>query len=267
MPTLARLLFSLAVLLPSALLAETTQQEIESRVLHKPLYLRGRWRSDKLHFDATGRNLGDQGRLPFTLCGIEVEKVKLKSGKLNLEGKRIGVEFRDDKAERVALKRDPTASTENIRIEIDSTPDFTPALTAIFAESLADLAPTLPPYWQTYARLHLLPQPKTDPPRTSAPAKSEPNVGGAITPPKVLQGAEPVFSEAARALKYGGSNLIAVTLNEQGQVVTLEVDQAIGLGLDEQAMAAVLKYKFEPAKRNGQPIATQIKMEVKFEIY
>lgn len=48
-------------------------------------------------------------------------------------------------------------SGDSVEIEIDSAPDFNPALTAIFADSLADLAPTLPSHWQVYAQAHLLP--------------------------------------------------------------------------------------------------------------
>ncbi len=41
---------------------------------------------------------------------------------------------------------------------------------------------------------------------------------------------------------------------------------ASGLGLDEQAMAAILGYEFEPAKKNGHPVCIEINMDVNFEI-
>ncbi len=263
MLTLVRFLLVFLSIFPPVLIAQSTQQEFESRLLHKPLYLRGLWKGERLHFDAAGHIIGDQSKSSFTLCGVDIRKIKLGSNNLVLEGRRVGLEFQDDKAKRVALE-----SGDSIKIEIDGASDFVPALNAIFAESLAELAPTLPFYWQPYAHAHLLPADLSSPSQMVDTAAKDPvfTVGGAVSAPKIIRSAEPMFSDAARQLHYGGKSLISVTLNEQGKVEKMHILRASGLGLDEQAMAAILGYEFEPAKKNGHPVRIEINMDVNFEI-
>ncbi len=253
MSAFARPLFLAALILPSALFAQATQGEIEARLLHKPLYLRGLWRGDKLHFDASGRVLGNPAKLTFTLSGIEIKKVTLDPDKLILEGKRVGLEFQNDKPKRVALYRE-----DKIQLEIDTVPDFNGALTTIFAPTLADLVPSLPSYWKDYARRHLVATPDTSP----LPAANKPT--GKVTIPKVLKSVEPQFSDAARALEYSCSTLVGLTVSEVGRVTEVSVIRPCGLGLDEQALAAAVQYQFAPATQDGKPIATVVHFDIRF---
>jgi len=39
------------------------------------------------------------------------------------------------------------------------------------------------------------------------------------------------------------------------------------MGLDEKAIEAVRTWQFEPARKNGQPVAVQINVEVSFRLY
>ena len=41
----------------------------------------------------------------------------------------------------------------------------------------------------------------------------------------------------------------------------------LGMGLDEKAIEAVRKWKFEPAMKDGKPVAVQISVEVNFRLY
>ena len=43
--------------------------------------------------------------------------------------------------------------------------------------------------------------------------------------------------------------------------------RALGMGLDEKAIEAVRNWKFEPAKKDGKPVAVQINVEVNFHLY
>jgi protein TonB len=40
-----------------------------------------------------------------------------------------------------------------------------------------------------------------------------------------------------------------------------------GTGLDEKAIEAVKSWRFRPATLNGQPVATQIAVQVDFHLY
>ena len=254
----ARLAILSALICPT-LFAQSSQHEIEARVLRKPLYLLGRWQGNNLHFDASGNLLGTQSKESFTLSGINVTKVILKPDRLILEAQRVGVQFQNYQARRVDLDH------TDIHIEIDNASDFNPALTAIFADSLSDLVPSLPPYWQAFARAHLqsITQPTTGGTPVLLPSDVL-SVGGNVTAPVLLHSAEPVFSEAARHLHYSAITLIHVILDEQGQIIDMQVLQAAGLGLDEQAMACILHYKFKPAMEDGHPVRVVINVNVNF---
>jgi TonB family protein len=39
------------------------------------------------------------------------------------------------------------------------------------------------------------------------------------------------------------------------------------MGLDQKAVEAVRKWKFEPAMKDGKPVAVQISVEVNFRLY
>ena len=47
----------------------------------------------------------------------------------------------------------------------------------------------------------------------------------------------------------------------------IKVLRGIGKGLDEKAVEAVTKWKFEPATKDGKPVAVVINVEVNFRLY
>lgn len=89
----------LVPILSPHLLAQSTQAEIPPPA--PAPYLRGLWRGEQLHFDASGHKLGDSTKLAFTLSGVDVRKVTFRPDKPTLEGRRIGVEFQNEQAKRV----------------------------------------------------------------------------------------------------------------------------------------------------------------------
>jgi len=58
-----------------------------------------------------------------------------------------------------------------------------------------------------------------------------------------------------------------VVVGPDGRVHDIRVSRTLGLGLDEKAMEAVRNWKFEPARKDGQPVAVQINVEVNFRLY
>jgi periplasmic protein TonB len=86
------------------------------------------------------------------------------------------------------------------------------------------------------------------------------------TPPVLLEKVEPDYSDEARKARLQGSVLIAVDVDEGGQVTNVRVLRALGLGLDEQAMEAVRKWRFRPARKDGRAIAYPAAIEVRFRL-
>lgn len=88
-----------------------------------------------------------------------------------------------------------------------------------------------------------------------------------VTVPQVIYNPEPAFSDQARKAKQQGLVMLMLVVGKDGRPYNIRVAQSLGMGLDEKAMEAVTRWRFEPATFNGQPVATQIAVEVNFHLY
>jgi hypothetical protein len=73
-----------------------TEDELRQALLNRHLFLRGLWLSDDLHFGLTGVLVSQSARASWTLCDVEIEKVRLTKKRLELEGTRYGIHFEDE---------------------------------------------------------------------------------------------------------------------------------------------------------------------------
>lgn len=92
-------------------------------------------------------------------------------------------------------------------------------------------------------------------------------VGGGVSAPRALYAPDPEYSEEARKAKYEGTVVLSVVVGPDGRPHNIRIARSLGLGLDEKAMEAVRNWKFEPARKGGQPVAVQVNVEVKFSLY
>ena len=92
-------------------------------------------------------------------------------------------------------------------------------------------------------------------------------VGGGVSAPRVLYMPDPEYSEEARKAKYEGTVVLGLVVGPDGRPHNIRISRSLGLGLDEKAVEAVRQWKFEPARKNGQPVAVQINVEVEFRLY
>lgn len=92
-------------------------------------------------------------------------------------------------------------------------------------------------------------------------------VGGGVSAPRALYSPDPEYSEEARKAKWQGVVVLWVVVGPDGRPRDIRVQRSLGMGLDEKAMEAVRTWKFEPAKKDGQPVAVQINVEVNFRLY
>jgi TonB family protein len=84
--------------------------------------------------------------------------------------------------------------------------------------------------------------------------------------PVLLFKVEPEYSDEARRAKITGSVVLEVEVDENGRPRNIRVVQSLGLGLDEQAAAAVARWRFRPAMRAGRPAAHPAVIEVNFHL-
>ncbi len=92
-------------------------------------------------------------------------------------------------------------------------------------------------------------------------------VGGGVSAPHTIYAPDPEYSEEARKAKYQGTCVLYVIVGPEGKPHSIRITRSLGMGLDEKAIEAVKTWTFEPARKNGQPVAVQISVEVTFRLY
>lgn len=93
------------------------------------------------------------------------------------------------------------------------------------------------------------------------------HVGGDVTAPRAIYTPNPEFSEAARKAGYQGTCVLSLIVGADGKPRDVSVVRKLGMQLDEKAVEAVRNWTFEPARKNGQPVAVPIEVEVSFHLY
>jgi protein TonB len=92
-------------------------------------------------------------------------------------------------------------------------------------------------------------------------------VGGGVSAPRPIYDPEPEYSEEARKAKYQGDVVLWVVIGPDGRTRDVRVQRSLGMGLDEKAMETVRSWRFEPATKDGQPVAVQVNIEVAFRLF
>ena len=91
-------------------------------------------------------------------------------------------------------------------------------------------------------------------------------IGGDVSAPILINKVEPEYSEEARKAKYSGTVLLSIVVDQNGMPRDIHVIRPLGLGLDEKAIEAVMKWRFRPGMKGGHPVATQAQVEVNFRL-
>jgi TonB family protein len=84
---------------------------------------------------------------------------------------------------------------------------------------------------------------------------------------RLLTHFEPDSNEFAQAAGIVGMAQYHALVEPDGTVGEVVVSRPIGFGLDENAAAAIRKAKFQPAIKDGKPVAVMLNLDVPFRIY
>jgi protein TonB len=60
---------------------------------------------------------------------------------------------------------------------------------------------------------------------------------------------------------------VSLIVDQRGMPQNVHVTRGVGMGLDENAVKAVKKYRFKPAMENGKPAAVYMNVVVHFAIF
>jgi len=92
-------------------------------------------------------------------------------------------------------------------------------------------------------------------------------VGGGVTAPRAIYDPEPEYSEEARKAKFQGIAILQVVIDADGRPRDIRVAQSAGMGLDEKAIEAVRRWRFEPGRLGEKPVAVVVNVQVNFRLY
>jgi protein TonB len=74
------------------------------------------------------------------------------------------------------------------------------------------------------------------------------------------------YTDEAKEARISGEVVLDLDIDNKGSVEAVRIKRSLDKGLDENAVAAVRKWRFTPATRNGEPVATTISVSVKFAL-
>jgi TonB family protein len=91
--------------------------------------------------------------------------------------------------------------------------------------------------------------------------------GDVGTAPKAVYHPDPTYVDRARRKKINGSVIVTMVVTAEGRARDLKITKSLDKDLDKQAIKAVSTWKFEPATKDGKPVAVRVPVEVTFKLY
>jgi TonB family protein len=88
-----------------------------------------------------------------------------------------------------------------------------------------------------------------------------------VTAPKPVYHPNAEYTDKARKKKIQGSVVVSIVVTDEGTVRDAQIASGLEKDLDKQALKAVSAWKFEPATKDGKPVAVRIRVEVDFRLY
>ena len=85
--------------------------------------------------------------------------------------------------------------------------------------------------------------------------------------PRLIHKVEPEYTPEALEAGLEGAVVLRIEVGTDGAAHDIRVARSLGMGLDEKAVEAVRLWKFEPATRDGKPVAVPATIEINFRPY
>lgn len=85
-----------------------------------------------------------------------------------------------------------------------------------------------------------------------------------VEPPSLLFRLEPDYSEEARKANLQGQITLSLVVGADGSVSGVQIRKSLGMGLDEQAIGAVMQWRFKPGTKDGKPVRVATQVTVSF---
>jgi TonB family protein len=283
--------------------AAAADDTLQSRYEGKQVMLRSFYCGNKLKFDVDGNLVAGGPSGAWTLCrNIRIHKIALKDGKLEIAGQRIPLiydsnqqQFRNVLEVIDKKKAKGLADRQRVAIEVLLPPNpddqaVATMLDRLFYSSDEEFTEAAPDFWKPFFQHRADRESGLNPVSHSGPTEAKgaqpsgptgqtsqvtaadgPNevlhIGNGVKPPVAVYQPDPDYSEDARVAGYQGTTTLTIVIGPDGKVYRPRLSQALGLGLDEQARDKVLTWRFQPAIKDGKPVAVEVSVEVQFNLY
>jgi TonB family protein len=250
----AFLLLAASLLQAAGAHAESIKDALNHKYKNQFLALRSPLTAGDQKFDSAGHPVKPAPKSGWLIYGgIYVEKLNLSPDTLRLEGPRAAsaTNKKDGKPMLVRFSK-----SQRIEIHLDqplkSVDDADAVMARVFFPS-ADAAVHASPEFR-----------RAD---DNTPDDQIYHVGNGTAPPRPTYTPEPEFSEEARRARFQGTVILKIVINRAGNVVRVRLERALGMGLDQNAMEGVERWRFTPATHNKEPVAVEMNIEVAFNLY
>jgi TonB family protein len=87
-------------------------------------------------------------------------------------------------------------------------------------------------------------------------------LGPGITAPKIVHQVSP--EHPAEGFRIAGTVLIGLVVSSRGEPRDVRILKSLDKGVDQNAVDAVRQWRFEPAKKAGEPVAVRLSIEIRF---
>jgi TonB family protein len=91
-------------------------------------------------------------------------------------------------------------------------------------------------------------------------------IGPGMTPPIPFYSPQPEYSDEARVAKFQGTLRLSMVVDQSGQPTNIRGTTPLGLGLDQKAIEAVLRWRFKPGMKDGQAVPVETSLELNFRL-
>lgn len=90
---------------------------------------------------------------------------------------------------------------------------------------------------------------------------------GGIGMPKCVHCPDPSYTDAAARHRIEGTVVLIIVVTPEGRATQIEVTTSLDQGLDENAIGAIKKWKFEPATDlKGNPVSVLVPVKISFRL-
>ena len=258
---------------------------IRSEYPNRILTLRHSYGGDRLHLYGDGTLVEDAPPGTWTTDSqVEVRDASLNGSMMVIRGRRI-FEVYDSKSKEFvdALSLVPTFPEKwqkdiektlrkrqvEIQIEMPPTPDpkeIPETLHAVFLAPGEPAGGIAPAFYRDFYATGGGGSKRAELPAGVVRLTSVGSNAGDIKAPHATSSPDPDYSEEARLIKYGGTAIISLIVDTSGSVRDPQMIAPLGVGLDDKAISTVSHWKFDPATKDGHPVAVEISVEVAFRI-